>query len=100
MIARLQDKKALFLLPLSGVLMALCVLYPRLGFLQWVAFVPALLYLFSRDVSARRAPLHALFAGAIYFLSFYLVVYHWFLALYPMEFAGVSKWEAALLVFV
>ena len=100
MTARLQGKKALFLLPLSGVLMALCVLYPRLGFLQWVALTPALLYLFSRDVSARRAPLRAYLFGALYFLSFYLVVYHWFLALYPMEFAGVSKWEAALLVFV
>ncbi len=100
MMARLQGKKCLFLLPLSGILMALCVLFPRLGFLQWVALTPALLFLFSREVTARRAPLRAYLWGVLYFLPFYLVVYHWFLALYPMEFAGVSKAEAALLVVV
>ncbi len=100
MIGGLQSKKCIFLLPLSGVLTALCLVFPKLGFLQWVAMVPMLLYLFSRDVTVRRAPLRAWGAGALYFLSYYLVIYHWFFALYPMEFAGVTEGEAALLVVV
>lgn len=100
MIARLQDKRCIFLVPLSGVLMALCLVIPRLGFLQWVAIVPMLLYLFSRDVTAKRAPLRLWGVGALYFLSYYLVIYHWFFALYPMEFAGVTKGEAVLIVLV
>lgn len=100
MLGSLQSKKCIVLLPLSGVLTALCLVFPKLGFLQWVAMVPMLLYLFTRDVHARRAPLRFFGAGALYFLSYYLVIYHWFFALYPMEFAGVSKGEAALLVVV
>ncbi len=100
MIARLQCKKCIFLLPLSGILMALCLVFPKLGFLQWVAMVPMLLYVFSRDYTKQRAPLRLWGAGALYFFSYYLVIYHWFFALYPMEFAGVTKGEAALLVAV
>lgn len=100
MIERLQGKKCIFFVPLSGILMALCLVFPKLGALQWVAMVPLLLYLFSRDVDARRAPLALWRVGALYFLSFYLVIYHWFFYLYPMEFAGLEKAEAALLVVV
>lgn len=80
--------------------MGLCLVFPKLGFLQWVAILPLLLWLFSRDASARRAPLRFWGAGVLYFLSFYLVVYHWFFYLYPMEFAGVTKGEAAALVVI
>ena len=36
--------------------------------------------------------------GFLYFYPFYLVLWHWFVALYPMEFAGVTKGTAVLLI--
>ena len=100
MSARLQDKKWLFLLPLGGILTGLCLVFPKIGFLQWISMVPALCWLFSRDTSAKWRPGRLYGAGALYFLSYYLVIYHWFFYLYPMTFAGVTKGEAAVLVLI
>lgn len=88
------------LLPLGAALSALCLIYPKIGFIQWMAMIPALYYLFSRvertDLRYRRA--YGL--GFLYFYSFYLVIWHWFVDLYPMEFAGVTKGEAILLIAI
>ena len=88
------------LLPLGAVLSALCLLYPGIGFIGWLAMVPALYFLFSRiersDLRYRRA----YGMGFLYFYVFYLVVWHWFVDLYPMEFAGVTKGEAILLIAI
>ncbi len=100
MTARLQEKKWLFLLPLGGILMALCLIFPQIGFLQWVVMTPALLWLFSRDTGAPFRFGRAYGAGALYFFSFYVVIYHWFLYLYPMEFVGATRGEAAVLVVI
>lgn len=95
-------KKKLFvlLLPLGGALMALPLIFPRIGLLEWVVMVPALLYLFghAERTQTRLRRYYAL--GLLYYFSFFFVVFHWFLRLYPMEFAGVTKGEAALLVAI
>ncbi len=95
-----MSKKHWLLLPLGGVLMGLCLAFPQIGFLQWLAPVPALYFFFraATDESFRLRRLYLV--GFCYFFSFYLVVFHWFIDLYPMDFAGVSKGEAALLVFI
>ena len=95
----MTDKRWLFLLPLGGILTALCLLLPSIGFLQWVTMSPALVWLFAA-VRRKEAPRYrALYgAGVLYFLPFYLTVYHWFFYLYPMEFAGIEPAAALLLV--
>ena len=92
-------KKYMWLLmPFSGVLMGLCLAFPAIGFLEWVAMIPALLFFFvvakDRAVGYRRLYLY----GFCYYFFFYLTSLHWFLNLYPMEFLGVSRGEAMLLV--
>ncbi|MBR7181289.1 MAG: apolipoprotein N-acyltransferase [Clostridia bacterium] len=86
------------LLPLSGILTGLCLVFVQVGFLQWLSMVPALLFLFGKrertETTYRRYYLYGLF----YFLAYYLTVYHWFFALYPMEFAGIGKGTALALV--
>ena len=97
----MTGKKWLFLLPLGGILTALCLIFPKVGLLQWLAMIPMLLWLFaviSRDEKISFGRLYG--AGTLYFLSFYLTVYHWFFYLYPMEFAGLARGEAAALVVI
>ncbi len=95
----MTGKKMLFLLPLGGILTALCLVFPSVGFLQWVTMVPALVWLFAAVAREERLRYRAFYgAGVLYFLPFYLTIYHWFFYLYPMEFAGVTKSAAFALV--
>lgn len=91
-------KKWVWLLPLSGVLTALCLIFPAVGFLEWFTLAPGIFFLFAaagqRNLRVRRFYLY----GLLLFFPFYVSVFHWFLALYPMEFAGITKGEAAVLV--
>ena len=95
-------KKSLFflLLPLGGVLTALTLILPQIGFLEWITLTPALLYLFGRAERTETRYRHWYLLGFLYYFSFFFTVFHWFLRLYPMEFADVSKGEAALLVAI
>lgn len=88
------------LLPFGAVLCALCLIYPAIGFIQWFSMIPALYYLFSRVEKAGMRLRRAYGLGFLYFYSFYLVIWHWFTDLYPMEFAGVTKGEAILLIAI
>ena len=87
-----------WILPVSGALTALPLLFPRAGILGFVSMVPALLFLFLAAeggvIRIRRFYRY----GFFYFFPFYLVNYYWFLALYPMSFAGITKGQAAVTV--
>ena len=92
-------KKKLFLLPLGGILTALCLVFPTAGFLQWVTMTPALVWLFAAVRRGRKLRYRAFYgAGVRYLLPFYLTIYQWFFYRYPMEFAGVSPSAAMALV--
>lgn len=88
------------LLPLGAALTALCLIYPKIGPVQWLTMLPALFYLFSRIENTEMRFRRAYGLGFLYFYSFYLVVWHWFVDLYPMAFAGVTKGEAILLIAI
>lgn len=97
----MAGKRMLFLLPLGGILTALCLVLPSIGFLQWVTMVPALVWLLAAVAREQRLRYRAFYgAGVLYFLPFYLTIYHWFFYLYPMEFAGVTPAAAAGLVAI
>lgn len=87
-------------LPLGAVLTALCLVFPRIGAVQWLAMLPALYYLF-RLLEQGKPRLRRLYClGLLYFYAFYLVIWHWFIALYPMEFAEATKGEAVVLILI
>ncbi|MBR6728009.1 MAG: hypothetical protein IKM08_07420, partial [Clostridia bacterium] len=86
----MEKKRWLWLLPLGGVLSALCVIASPLGFLQWIAMIPALFYLFWR-IEQREVRLRRLYRfGFLYFYPYYLVQWFWFVELYPLDFVGFS----------
>ncbi len=90
----------LFML-VGGLLTGFAVTFPdTVGFIEWVSMIPmavALMILCDSDrIKGRRAYLF----GLLYFMSFYLVAFHWFLAMYPMEFTGMSRASALVVVMV
>lgn len=95
----MKRPRDIWLLPLGGILTALCLLLPKIGFLEWVTLAPALFFLFRKQQSPPR--LRRFYAyGLLFFFSFFFVIFHWFAALYPMEFAGATPAEAVLLIAI
>ena len=90
--------RVIVLLVLSGALSALPVVLPRLGFLQWVAMIPAALVLLdsAKNKSLRLRKMYG--RGLMFFWAYYAVGFHWFFYMYPLDFAGLSN--AASLVVV
>lgn len=87
-----------WILLVSGALTALPLLFPRAGMLGFVSMIPALLFLFSAAEAGATRIRRFYRYGFFYFFPFYFVNYYWFLALYPMSFAGITKGQAALTV--
>ena len=82
---------------ISAVLAALCVMFTELALLQWLALIPAAICLFwaiDEGISCRRA----YFCGLGFFGSYYLILFHWFIYMYPLEFLGLSGFESAVVV--
>ncbi len=90
-----------WLLLLSGaLLLGLCILFPALGVLEWVALAPSGLAILTaaRDRSIRLRRMYGY--GFCFFGCFYLVNFHWFLYMYPLTFAGLSDTASAVVVAV
>lgn len=86
---------------LSGaVLTGLCVVFPQIGMLEWVALIPAAAAILTvtadPTVSLRR--LYGM--GLAFFQCYFMVNFHWFLYMYPMDFAGLGNAESLVVVFV
>lgn len=84
---------------LSAVLTSFCVMFTQLALLEWVALIPAAVCLYrasDRGISAKRAYL----LGLGFFLAYYIVLFHWFVYMYPMDFLGLSGAESVAVVAV
>ena len=96
----LTDKfwKRALLLMLGGVLSALTLVFPKAGFAEWITLVPVGIFLLSEADSDQRR-LRSMYGwGFFFFMCYYLVVFHWFVNLYPLEFIDGVTPAAALAV--
>lgn len=88
----------LLMIALSGILTGLTVALPQIGLLEWVSLAPGAFAIIKltekKEIKLRKFYLY----GFILFFSFMLVVFHWFLFMYPMEFLGISKKAAGFTV--
>ena len=85
------------LLTASAVLSALGLIFPQLCFLSWFSLTP-FIYVMINGCEKRLSLPRAYLYGFIWFLFYYVVIYHWFIYLYPMEFIGVTPVQGAGIV--
>ncbi len=82
----------------SALLLGFTVIFPQIGLLEWVALVPALPVILTlvADPTVRLRRLYGV--GVAFFLAYLLVTFHWFLYMYPLDFAGMSRPASAVVV--
>ncbi len=88
-------------LTVSGILSGLCMTFPTAvgAVLEWISLIPAALALYSacrQRINFKRA-----YWGSFWLIySQHVIVYHWFMSFYPLEFTGMTKAAAAGVVFI
>ncbi len=94
----LVNKWKWLILPLGGILFALTVIFPQIGAFEWITLIPSLLVILTLapDPAVRYRRLYGL--GLCFFWPFYAVNFHWFLYMYPLDFAGMSHAASAVVV--
>ena len=94
----LVNKWKWLILPLGGILFALTVIFPQIGAFEWIALIPALLVILTltADPTVKYRRLYGL--GLCFFWPFYAVNFHWFLYMYPLDFAGMTHAASAVVV--
>ncbi len=88
------------ILILSALLLGFTVIFPQIGLLEWVALIPAIpvILLLAADPGVRLRRLYGY--GFAFFFAYLLVTFHWFLYMYPLDFADMSRPASALVVSV
>ena len=99
LISVLRKYRPLWLI-LSGLLLGLTLIFPAVGILEWIALVPAFAVMLDmaadREVKYKRLYWHSF----LLFEVFYLIVFHWFFYMYPLDFTGMSREASAVVVCV
>ncbi len=91
--------KNFLLLALGGALTGLTLVFPKLGFLEWLTLVPVGVFLLCEADSDKRRAGSMYGYGFFFFMCYYVVVFHWFINLYPLEFIdGMTTWAAVVVV--
>ena len=82
-------------LALGAFLTALTLMIPAIGFLEWVTLVPSaiIFILTAKDESVKYKKMYLY--GFVYYMSFYLSVFHWFINLYPLSFIDGIELDAS-----
>ncbi len=88
----------LCLLAVGGMMTALTLIFPQIGLLEWVTLVPSALAIFGITDNPSIKLRKAYGYGFAFLMSFFLVIYHWFIYLYPLEFTGMNKPSAVAVV--
>lgn len=92
---------AFLFLAAGALLTGLTLVFPQAGFIEWVSLVPVALvmitYFSDRNVRLRKAYAY----GFFFFMCYFMVTFHWFINLYPLDFiAGMTKGAAVAVVLV
>lgn len=93
-----KKHKNMLMLVFSGVLTGSTLVFPHIGFFEWFSLIPACVALITlvRDEGVKLKKIY--FSGLLFFMSYYIVIFHWFVYMYPLEFTGISKIAAAFVV--
>ena len=84
----------------SAILTGLTLVFPILGFLEWITMIPLFLALYRLCEDESFGLRRAYRLGFLTVFSYYLVLYHWFIRLYPLDFVGLDHLASAVIVVV
>lgn len=97
----MRERFEKFALPamLTGVaLTALTLIFPQIGFLEWITLIPLFLGTFVYCSNEKRGLWRTYWAGFLTIFTYYFVIYHWFLSLYPLDFVGMDNASSVVVV--
>ncbi len=86
------------LLLIGAALMGLAVIFPQAGFLQWIVLVPAMIVILIRLPDPKIKLRHLYGMGFCFFALYFTIAWHWFLWMYPLDYAGLSNPASAAVV--
>ena len=90
--------RPLSLMFIGAVLTALTLVFPQLGLLEWVTMIPLIIGAVRLCEQENCSLKKAYFYGFLTVYAFYVVIYHWFLYLYPLDFVGMDEASSAVVV--
>ncbi len=91
-------KKALPAMLISVVVTALTLIFPKIGFLEWISLVPLFLGAFVYCADTKIGLWRTYWCGFLTVFTYYFVIYHWFLSLYPLDFIGMDEASSVVVV--
>lgn len=81
----------------SALLTAVTLMFPQVGFLEWISLVPFAAVIFS--AVKRGSPIKKMIWQMLLFFGvYYFTLFHFFVTMYPMSFLGISKGSALIVV--
>ncbi len=84
---------------LSGAaLTALTLIFPWLGILEWVTMIPICIGLYRLCERENFTAIRAYGYGFLTVYVYYCFLYHWFVSLYPLDFAGLDNTASMVVV--
>ncbi len=90
--------KKFLLLAVSGLLTGLMLVIPEVGFFEWITLIPLGIFFFLEADSDKYRCRSIYGYGFFFFLGLYIMSFHWFVNLYPLDFIEGMTPVAALAV--
>jgi len=91
----------LLLLALGGIFTGLTLVFPEIGFIEWITLIPVAAVVLVRASDAKIRLRSLYLDGLVFFYSFFLTCFHWFVYLYPLDFVdGMTKGGALTVILV
>ena len=86
------------MLGVSGLLTATTLIVTELGLIEWISLIPLMLFLIDdgKTVDLRKRGIYGY--GFFFFFCYYVVAYHWFFNLYPLDWIDGMTPAAAITV--
>ncbi len=93
-----KQKRVFPFLILGAVLTGLTLVFPVIGFLEWLTMIPLFIGAYRLCGSSRFGLGKTYWYGFLTVLSYYFVIYHWFTYLYPLDFVGMDNASSAVVI--
>ena len=92
------SRRQLLFMVIGSAATAVPLVFPALGFLQWIAMIPLFIGLYRLGESAVAGLWRMYRYGFLTVFAYYFVIYHWFVNLYPLDFAGLDHTASVVVV--